>query len=495
MGQRLAHTASALAACSGCARRRAWLRRQRGQPTGAVAQQTLWLLLTLLAVLITTSQAWAQPVAGPAPLPQVDEATQAPATPAAAAPTDENIETIAPDTQRELLVKFQAQYPQAREHRLNLPMNAYANTSEAPGLILRRMWVGDGATLLEIGALPVAWQKASAVIRQDTLELLGDRGQRTTVQAVEGVTQLKDRRGGSALVVKPGETLLALFGAVNYALPMRLQHTPRAGQTFVYFDNIDPRFRERYEAAYRAAAGSNATPEAMRDFLVEFGQNDPDRKARKVFLKLITAMRAQNTFGYYNVYLLLQDPEDARKASLMARTDEHRAKLEHMAVATLADKNRLIEFEFRLDGIRASGGEDNGGGYFGELARFFTGKSKVRRAGTSITGTLRARLLPGRPIPLALGDYVFTFAINATAPRSGAARELVFSKTPTEYVNTGQTVSLRLNARTASAQEKVDAGYLEVAYLDRGMLGGYTARWLTGDGRVDVKLLGVELAK
>ncbi len=435
-------------------------------------------------------------MAAPAPLPQVEDATQAPATPAAAAPTDENIETIAPDTRRELLVKFQAQYPQAREHRLNLPMNAYANTSEAPGLILRRMWVGEGATLLEIEGLPVAGQKASAVMRQDTLELVGDRGQRATVQAVEGVTQLKDRRGGSALVVKPGETLLALFSAVNDARPMRLQHTPRAGQTFVYFDNIDPRFRERYEAAYRAAAGSSATPEAMRDFLVEFGQNDPDGKAREVFLKLITAMRAQNTFeGYYNVYLLLQDPEDARKASQLSRTDEHRAKLEHMAVATLVDKNRLIEFDFRLDDTRASGGEDNGGGYFGELARFFTGKSKVRRAGTSITGTLRARLLPGRPIPLAFGDYVFTFAITATAPRSGAARGLVFSKTPSEYVSTGQTVRLRLNARTASAQEKVDAGYLEVAYLDRGMLGGYTARWLTGDGRLEVKLLGVELAK
>jgi hypothetical protein len=57
MGQRLARMASALAACSGCARRRAWLRRQGGQPTGAAVQLALWLLLALLAVLITTRQA------------------------------------------------------------------------------------------------------------------------------------------------------------------------------------------------------------------------------------------------------------------------------------------------------------------------------------------------------------------------------------------------------------------------------------------------------
>lgn len=439
-------------------------------------------------------KAWAQ--SAPAALPQVADGPQAPQAASAAPPTDENVETIAPDTRRELLIKFQAQYPQAREHVLNLPMNAYANTSEAPGLRLKRMWVGEGATLLEIEGLPVPGQQASAVIRQDTFELVGDKGQRAALQAAEGVTQLKDRRGGSALVVKPGETLLALFGPVNDARPVRLQHTPRAGQVFVYFDNIDPRFRERYTAAYRAAAAPGANPEAMRDFLVEFAQNDPDGKSREIFLKLVNAMRAQNTFeGYYNVYLLLQDPEDARKASQLARTDEHRAKLEHMAVATLVDKNRLVEFDFRLDNNQASGGEDNSGGYFGELARFFTGKSKVRRAGKSISGTLSVRLLPNRPIPLAHGDYLFKFAVHASAARSGTARGLVLRKAPSEYESTGTTVSVRLSASNTTAQANVNAGHMEIAYLDRGMLGGYTARWLTGDGRLEVKLLSVELAK
>ncbi len=123
------------------------------------------------------------------------------------------------------------------------------------------------------------------------------------------------------------------------------------------------------------------------------------------------------------------------------------------------------------------------------------GKSKVRRAGKSISGTLTVRLQPNRPIPLSHGDYLFKFAVNASAARSGTARGLVFRRTPSEYESTGTTVSVRLSASNTTAQTHVNAGYMEIAYLDRGMLGGYTARWLTGEGRLEVKLLSVEMAK
>lgn len=399
----------------------------------------------------------------------------------------------APDSRRELLAKFQALNPGAREHVLNLPMNAYTNTEAAPGLKLRRLWVGASGTLVEIEGLPVAGSKASAVIRQDTFAIRHANGL-SELQAVEGVSMVKDRRSGNALVVKPGEVMLALFGPVDDYHPMRVQHTPPTGQVFVYFDNIDPRFGERYRAAYQMAAAANATPEQMKDFLVEFAENDPDKKAQDIFLKLITAMRDQNTFeGYYNAYLLIQNPEDARKASQLVRNDEHRAKMEHVAVAALADKNRLVEFYFSLSPSRASGGEVSSKGYFASLLSFFSGKASVRSASKPLSGVLQAHLLPNRPIRLALADYVFKFSITASAPYSGSAKGFVVGGNGSDVWRTSSTVSVRMNASNPQARAEVNLGSMEVAYLDRGMAGGYTARWLTGDGALEVRLVSVEL--
>lgn len=289
---------------------------------------SLPLVLIALAIAIWASVgvAWAQAGAAPSPLAWLTDGAQPTQQDLAAPANEQSVETIAPDTRRELLIKFMAQNPQAREHVLNIPMNAYTNTSEAPGLRLKRMWVGEGGTLLEMEGLPVPGRPGSAVIRQDTFELVNDKGQRATLQAAEGVTQLKDRRGGSALVVKAGDTLLALFGPVDDARPMRLQHTTHSGKPYVYFENIFPRFRERYDAAYLAAAAQQAKPEAMRDFLVEFAQNDPDSRALGIFQKLLAAMRAQNSFeGFSAAHGLTQDDADLQRMKALARTDAQRA--------------------------------------------------------------------------------------------------------------------------------------------------------------------------
>lgn len=327
-GHRLPSRPSAAAAlgCGGCAKRREWLRRRASLPVAASGWMSFVLIGLAIVLLATARGAWAQADAAQSPLSWLTDGAQPTQQDLAAPANDQSVETIAPDTRRELLIKFMAQNPQAREHLLNMPMNAYANTSEAPGLRLKRMWVGDGGTLLEIEGLPVPGQPGSAVIRQDTFELVNDKGHRATLQAAEGVTILKDRRGGSALVVKAGDTLLALFGPVDDARPMRLQHTTHSGKPYVYFENIFPRFRERYDASYLAAAAQQAKPEAMRDFLVDFAQNDPDNRALGVFQKLLTAMRAQNSFeGFNAAHELTQDDADLQRMKTLAKTEAQKA--------------------------------------------------------------------------------------------------------------------------------------------------------------------------
>jgi len=288
-------------------------------------------------------------------------------------------------------------------------------------------------------------------------------------------------------VVKPGEILMALFDPVDDWLPMSVLHVAPDGQRYVYFEKIDPRFRERYDAEYRTAISSTATPEQLKDFLVDFAGNDPDGRSREVFIRLIKAMRAQNTFeGYYNAYLLIQDPEDAKKASQLARTVEHRAKLEHMAVATLVDKNRLFDFDFRLS--RSETRSDEGGCWM--LCRYnFSAKRQL-------SGQSSVKIRSTSPIKLAHGSYKVILEARVNLPR----RKLRSSKWLGDYdgpddiaytVNIPVVVHPPAYTATAAA----DLGRLEVAFFQRGSAGGFEGSWATANANVEVKIKSVDLIK
>lgn len=433
----------------------------RGLPRGAV--------LLLMAGLVGLP-AWG---ADPPPL----------AASGAASGVDDDISAQPPAALQVLRARFEAANPGARRHELNLDMNAYAEGSTPAGLKLQRMWVGQTGTLVELLGLPVQGRAQSAVIRRETFVLKDRTGARALLEH-EGVTQLTDRRGGSALVVQPGETLLALFEPVDDLHPMKLEHTGPDGRSFVYFEAIDPRFRERYDAAYALTQATTATPEQLKDFLVAFARQDPDGRAQGVFLKLIQAMRARNSFeGYYNAYLLIQQPEDARQAWRLARTDEHRILMEHMAVATLADKNRLFDFDLRLDATTTTQRE---GGCWMFCRYNFTASRPVR-------GQLRLTMRPQSPVRLRLGRYQVQLEARIELPR----RKLRESSWLGNYdgpddLRYTRVISLQVGPPDYSVVTGVNLGDLDVAFFQRGSAGGYEGAWATADARIQLSIKSVE---
>ena len=67
-------------------------------------------------------------------------------------------------------------------------------------------WVGPNGALLEMVGLPREGVKHSAVARRDCASsTVRTADVRRNVRAFEGVAELRDRRGGSALVVAPGK--------------------------------------------------------------------------------------------------------------------------------------------------------------------------------------------------------------------------------------------------------------------------------------------------
>lgn len=396
---------------------------------------------------------------------------------------DDEFERIEANTSKKLLREFREQNPNAREHKLARMAMGYEEDSEGPALRLDNVWVGSKATLFEITGLPRKGKPNSAVLRRDTLRVSYSKGAETALVASEGTTELRDRKGGSALIVNPGDKVYLLFDAIDDSRPFTLFHMNRDGNKTIYFDDVDPRFRERYDAAFSKAT----TPDGMKDFLVEFARNDPDKRAPKVFAKLILEMRAQKSFeGYYTAYLLIEDVADAKQAQRLAITEEHKRKLEHIAITALADKSRLLDFDVRLNPGSTSSGE----GRCIWLCRYnFSGTRAVNG-----TLTVKAKLTGATPIRLRHGRYKVAFASRMATPVHFERRSnWLGNASKDEDVVSNQTFTVTLSPPDYEATIPIAFGTVNVAWFERGSQGGWEARWATGDPQISVSFRSMEL--
>lgn len=402
------------------------------------------------------------------------------------AQSDDGVESIAADNGVSLLRQFQRDNPRAREHKMGLVSEAFSEDPSNPALRLDRVLVGSNGTLLEITGLPRAGRSDSAVIAYESLRLIDADKKEHPPLAFRGVAQLRAKRGGTALVVRPGDKLYLLMPAIDDFRPFALAYVGADLTLSRYFDEIDPRYRERYDRMAADALAPQATPEQMRDFLVEFGRDDPDRKAPQVFLALINRMRAQNTFeGFYNAYLLLQDPADAREAFRLSRGDAQRAQLENMAVSTLADKSRLLDLQFQIQpGSTRSGDGD------------CVMPCKLNfRASRTVSGTVSVRPRGGdSPIRLRYGTYKLTFEAELMLPRWFLRDVSQLGKADHRSDDVRKSVvTVTIGPPNYSANVSFQFDPIDLVFFERGSWGGYTAYWADGDARASIRLRGMEL--
>lgn len=250
------------------------------------------------------------------------------------------LERVEASTTREIIRIFQRANPTHRDFELKLTSQGYEEDDSNPALRLERVLVGPAGVLLEITGLARSRNSVSAVMRRDTLQLRNSRGATSALLAFEGVTEIRDRRGGSALVVNPGDKLFLLFDKFDDYFAFSLLHANRDGRESVYFSRVDPRFEDRYDALYAVAN----TPRGMKDFVVEFARNDPKGRVLPVFSRLLGQMRAQNSFeGYYTAFQLLGEPRDYAGMHRTAASSEHRAVIDGIEAEKQAEVRRREE--------------------------------------------------------------------------------------------------------------------------------------------------------
>lgn len=393
----------------------------------------------------------------------------------------DGLEVIKAGPGQALRSRFLAENPDARQHAFDLSTSAAGSAGAA--LRLTSVWAGRGGTLVQITGLPRPGKPNSAVMRHDTLALraAGPTAKSARLLEFAGAQELRDPRGGSAIVVKEGDTVYLLFEPIDDYRPFRLQHALDGGGVHDYFDTLDPRWRDRYDDAYRAAT----SPEKMKDFIVAFARNDPDNRVREVFVRLIGLMRQQNTFeGYYNAYLLLQEPADLKQASRLAHSSEHKAKIEHMAVATLADKSRLIDFTLSPD--RTASSSHEGGCWMGCKYNF----SLIR----PIKGSISVQLNPRSPIKLTQGHYRLVLNAAVFVPRTENRRSNWEGNYDGENnQNSNKQIVIELHPPNYRASVNYELEPASLAFFQRGSAGGYKGVWSIGDPKVTFSYQSMEL--
>ncbi len=324
---------------------------------GDLASRCLRTLL-VTACLVASSVSHAQALVAPASAASPTEparAESAPGTSQVHEMFDDygQVEQVAAETAQSVSKKFFAENPSARKYTVNLTSQDHEQNPTRPALTLKTVAVGEREILVELVGLPRTQNDASAVMRRDTLQMKNSKGQVAKLLAFDGVGELRDRRGGSALVVAPGDTLHLLFEKFDDYAAYSLFHVNRDGRDSVYFDPIDPRFRERYDAMHAAAN----TPLGMKNFLVEFANNDPDKRVLPIFAKFLGEMRKLKTFeGYQGAFQLMGDPKDYEAMRRAAQTDEHKAVIkaiedEKLAAVRRQEEARLAE-QRRQEAVR-----------------------------------------------------------------------------------------------------------------------------------------------
>lgn len=412
--------------------------------------------------------------------PGEGEAAPLAASSATAPVDDAQVKELPADTSGQLQRQFKRENPDFREHVFKLNTDVYEDNDSNPGVRLERVWVGAKATLVELTGLPRKGKPYSAMMNKETLRLVQSRGAAGLVR-VEGVTELQDSRGGSALALKPGETLYLWFGAIDDMRPFSIEHRLPGGSRFAYFENLDPRFLERYHRDYAEAS----TPEKRYQFLMDYAAKDPENKVGGVFSKLMQDFRNLNTFdGYYRAYLIAQMPSDAKMAQKLATTDEHRSKMEHLAVVTLADKTRLFDFDLRLSNSDTRKSE----GSCWMFCKYNFAANKP------LSGTLTVKQRNDAPIKIRYGRYKVTLAARVNLPRHQQRK----SRWTGDYDGADDQshtleTTVEITPGNLSATKNVDLGTLAIAVFERGSAGGFHAIWATGNSTVSMRIKNVDL--
>ena len=199
---------------------------------------------------------------------------------------------------------------------------------------------------------------------------------------------------------------------------------------------------------------------------------------KEIKSKYLSMMRSKHSFdGYLLAYKVSKKDIDFQKASVMAKDVSQIIKIEKIIFSKIKSKRSLFDISFALNKPRY--GSDNTSGGFGSQSSQY--------GYIYISGKLSAGFDKQIPFYPQFGIYEITVKLKIYIPRNRQLRSKWLGNEDTsDNLSAYTSVVLELRPPYRISTKTFSSDGFTLAYFDRGIMGGFTAKWPSGNARVEI---------
>lgn len=191
----------------------------------------------------------------------------------------------------------------------------------------------------------------------------------------------------------------------------------------------------------------------------------------KQFLNIENLRMVKSFSAYAKAYALSGTVSDFNNAQKFAKTDSQKRVVEYFALLAMTNMHRLFDFEIS-DKHTFNGSREHS-------TWFAQGKGS---SSANIKGEIVLFPKNDAPFDIKYGRYVVNIKLSVLARYSKeVASNWIGNSTTTPTVKKGADISFNVSAGRTRQKQTYDFGTMQIAYKDTGMMGGYTAQYLTNE--------------
>lgn len=235
----------------------------------------------------------------------------------------------------------------------------------------------------------------------------------------------------------------------------------------------------RYKRDLKKAIELSGEKELKELLSLDLGQ----KYLQNIKTKYLKILRSKDDFvSYILAYETSNGESDLIKASLKAKNKTQIAKIEKIIFQKIRSKEGLVDISLSLDKPTYDSSSSSGG--FGSVS--------TRYGYTYITGKLNVKFHQNLPFNPQCGIYKIIVKLKINIPRHKRLRsKWLGNQDVNDDINIYKNITIKLKPPYRKISKTFSTDGITLAYFDRGSMGGYTAKWPTGDAHVKVENISV----
>jgi len=225
------------------------------------------------------------------------------------------------------------------------------------------------------------------------------------------------------------------------------------------------------------------TQSQLESFLSLYS-NDDNSLTYTAKKRLQTIYRKKNNFfGFVSAYKLFKDLDDLKHAYLKSKSLKEKAMIEKLSFERVKTKEAMLQLQLSTNEPNYTKNNSNGGMF----------SQSTQYGYVHISGNIKVKFSKDLPYEPTFGRYMAKVKLMLTIPMNKQVRSKWIGNSDSKNdISLTKTVSLQLNPDYDLESENFDFTKQVFVYFDRGIQGGFTAKWPADV--ISVKVLSVDLS-